>query len=225
VYHGFHWDEAQKSLVRALELDPHWDRGHHAYAEFLKVRGRTNEAVAKMREALRCNPQSVRVRQRFPYVLVAARRYDEAIKEAEDAITMEPNTVSSAYHALVVAWCARGHYVKAIEAERRLLHAARTSQEKAGRLIGELQQAFEAEGAKGYWRMKLERAKQADADPYELATMYAQLGKRAQALDCLRTCLQEQAFGLIWMVKVDWQLDPLRSDPGFQDILKQMNLE
>ena len=225
VYDGFQWDEAEKSFVRALDLDAQWDRGHHAYAEFLRVRGRTSQAVAEMREALRCNPDSVRVRQRLPALLIAARRYQEAINEAEDAISMEPNIVHVAYYFLVVAWCARTDFPKAIEAERRSLHAARTPDEEAGRLIAELQTAFNAEGAIGYWRVKLEQAKQADAAPYTLATFYAQLGEHDRALDCLRTCLQAQAFELIWAVKVDWHLDPLRFDPAFQDILKKMNLE
>lgn len=52
--------------------------------------------------------------------------------------------------------------------------------------------------------------------------MYVSLGKRDEALESLEKANEERSY-LFLFVKVDPYLDPLRSDPRFQDLLRRMN--
>jgi hypothetical protein len=56
-----------------------------------------------------------------------------------------------------------------------------------------------------------------DVAAYQYAQIAAQWGNHAQALDWLETALRLRDPGLIDL-KVDWQLDPIRNEPGFQAI-------
>jgi hypothetical protein len=56
-----------------------------------------------------------------------------------------------------------------------------------------------------------------DANAYQFATIYAQWGKQAQALEWLETASRLRDPGLI-NLKTDPLLDPLRQEPRFQAI-------
>jgi hypothetical protein len=55
-----------------------------------------------------------------------------------------------------------------------------------------------------------------------MAVVYTGLGERTSALEWLEQARSRRAEGFYW-VRVDPRLDPLRSDPRFQDLLRRMN--
>ena len=60
-----------------------------------------------------------------------------------------------------------------------------------------------------------------DSAAYQYATIYAQWGNRAQALEWLDTALRLRDSGLEYM-KTDPLLDPLREEPRFQEIEREL---
>jgi tetratricopeptide (TPR) repeat protein len=58
---------------------------------------------------------------------------------------------------------------------------------------------------------------------YDVALLYTGLGDNEQALVWLKRAYEEHSRGLCW-IKVEPRLDPLRADPRFSQILKQMGL-
>jgi tetratricopeptide (TPR) repeat protein len=56
---------------------------------------------------------------------------------------------------------------------------------------------------------------------YQYATIYAQWGNRAQALEWLETALRLRDPGLV-LLKTDPLLDPLRKEPRFQAIEREL---
>jgi hypothetical protein len=58
------------------------------------------------------------------------------------------------------------------------------------------------------------------AFPYGVAVIYCGLGDKEQALAWLEKAYQERDPGLV-VVKVEPALDPLRSDPHFQDLIRR----
>ncbi len=60
-----------------------------------------------------------------------------------------------------------------------------------------------------------------DASAYKYATIYAQWGHRAKALEWLETALQLRDSGLE-LLKTDPLMDPLRKEPRFQAILREL---
>ena len=65
------------------------------------------------------------------------------------------------------------------------------------------------------------KAAQGDAAAYQYATIYAQWGNRAQALEYLETALRVRDPGLE-LLKTDALLDPLRKEPRFQAIEREL---
>jgi hypothetical protein len=60
--------------------------------------------------------------------------------------------------------------------------------------------------------------------PYRIATVYAALGDKDLAFAQLERAYAQRSFFLDFL-KVDPELDSLRSDPRFQDLLRRMNLQ
>jgi hypothetical protein len=60
-----------------------------------------------------------------------------------------------------------------------------------------------------------------DAAAYQYATIYAQWGQRAQALQWLETALRQRDPGLVYL-KTDPLLDPLRQEPRFQAVMREL---
>jgi len=58
---------------------------------------------------------------------------------------------------------------------------------------------------------------------HDIAAIYALLGEKDQAFDWLERGYQARNLGA-WL-RVEPNLDSLRSDPRFQDLLRRMNLE
>jgi hypothetical protein len=65
------------------------------------------------------------------------------------------------------------------------------------------------------------KAAQGDRAAYHYATIYAQWGDRSKALDWLATAMHSRNSALEYL-KTDPLLDPLRNDPRFQTIERQL---
>ena len=57
---------------------------------------------------------------------------------------------------------------------------------------------------------------------YRIAAVYVVLGDKEQAFEWLDKAYQDDSAWLVWL-KVDPVMDPLRSDPRFQKLLRRMN--
>ena len=58
---------------------------------------------------------------------------------------------------------------------------------------------------------------------YEIALVYAGLGKKQEALKWLEESYHAHDVGLVYL-KIDPCLDPLRSDPRFDDLVRRVGL-
>ena len=59
--------------------------------------------------------------------------------------------------------------------------------------------------------------------PFDIALIYVGLGDKAEALQWLERAYEDHSVRLAW-IRVDPQLDSLRGEPRFQDLLRRMNL-
>jgi len=69
--------------------------------------------------------------------------------------------------------------------------------------------------------LKKSQAARGDDDAYNYAAIYAQWGDRPKALEWLDRALQLRDTGLVFL-KTDPLLDPLRNEPRFQAIERQL---
>src|SRR6185503_17223340 len=62
---GHDWAAAERSLRRAIELDPNSSVAHHWYALFLGLLGRLDEALREAHTALQLDPLSPAIRMNY----------------------------------------------------------------------------------------------------------------------------------------------------------------
>ena len=70
----------------------------------------------------------------------------------------------------------------------------------------------------------LEELEDSSARPSEIAAVYTGLGEMDQALEWLDRTLDPDELDDFWLRWSDFEFDPLRDDPRFQDLLRRMNL-
>ena len=84
------WQEAQKSLERAIELNPNNADAFLRYGYFLINVGRFDEAIEKLNTARELNPLSPLIHTNLGMALMFARRYPEAITQLEKTAAENP---------------------------------------------------------------------------------------------------------------------------------------
>jgi len=218
------WDfvGAENELKRAIELNPNYATGHHWYAQYLSVMGRHEEALKEIKRAQELDPLSLIINAVFGDTYIKARRYDDAIVQLGKTVEMDQNFVRS-YRYLANAYIEKGMYAEAIGATQTAATLSGEQPEQAAKKAAELKAAYAASGAKGYWEKQLEYAKSAKGSPYTMASIYARLGNKEEALEWLDRAFRERDPYVVYL-KIDPQFDALRSDQRSLDLMRQIGL-
>jgi serine/threonine protein kinase/Tfp pilus assembly protein PilF len=218
-FYEWDWPGAEREFKRAIELNPMYATAHQWYAEYLSARGRHDDAIAEIRRARQIDPLSLIINSVEANILYMARRYDEAIEQAKRVIEMDPN-FPEAYEYLKRSYDQKGSYADAIAARQ-------TRRRILGRDItptAALRAAASATSRNGYWQKRLdqelEESKQEGLQAFEFAEMLAQVGEKARSLDWLEKACSESDF-MITYVGVAPNLDPVRTEPRFKDLLQR----
>jgi hypothetical protein len=66
-------------------------------------------------------------------------------------------------------------------------------------------------------------SKRTYVSPYNFVIIYAALGDKDKALEFLERAYDERSYYMTWL-NVDFQLDSLRDDPRFKDIVRRTGL-
>jgi TolB-like protein/Tfp pilus assembly protein PilF len=217
----YRWDRrgAEREIKRALELNPSDVRAHRAYAEYLSSVGETDEAVAEIKRAWQLDPLSLLANREVGRMLYFARRYDEAIAELAQTAEMFPDS-GVIFNWLSMIYLAKGMPQKAVEMDLK----DRANHGGAPEVLNALRSTFESSGTRAYWQKVLQLT-EGEHPPYYYACARISiiLGNKDDAFRWLDKAYQEHSVWMNW-IKVDPALDPLRSDPRFQDLLRRMNL-
>lgn len=214
------WPAAEREYLRAIELNPNYETAHQWYAEYLSGMGRHEEAIAEIRRAREIDPISLIINAVEAWVLYHAREYDQAIGQGQKVVEMDPH-FAEVYEYLKRCYDQKGMYREAIAARqmRRKL-AGYDAEETAA-----LREAAAATSAGAYWQKRLEQeveeSRREQSTAFDMAEIFAQLGKKDQAFASLERAYEERYFMMMYL-KVAPNLDPLRSDPRFADLLRRV---
>lgn len=214
------WLGAEREYRRAIELNPNYETAHQWYAEYLSGMGRHEEALAEIRRAKEINPVSLIINAVEAWILYHARQYDAAIAQGQKVVEMDPN-FAEVYEYLKRSYDQKGMFKEAISARqmRRRLGGFDAEMTPA------LREAATATSARVYWQKRLEQemeeSKRELNTAFDMAEIYAQLGEKDRAFTWLVKAYEERYFMMMYL-KVAPNLDPLRSDPRFADLLRRV---
>ena len=208
---------AELEYKRALELNPNYATAHQWYGELLTCAGRFDEAGTEFRRALELEPLSLPINWDYGRFFYHSRRFDEAITQHKKTIELDPG-FARAHRTLVEVYRFKKDYPNAIEEMARYFEVR--GQPENATLVRD---TF----AKGGWTAYLQLAVAADSPLKERnwvkAKAYLELGDKDKAMDELSAGYEAHESTLSW-IKVEPQLDPLRSDPRFQELMHKMRL-
>jgi TolB-like protein/DNA-binding winged helix-turn-helix (wHTH) protein/cytochrome c-type biogenesis protein CcmH/NrfG len=205
---------ASEAYERAVALAPGNVQVLRGSADFAISMGHIDKGLASARRGVALDPLNPRSYYLLGQGLYAARRYDEAVSAFAEAISLDPE-YRELYGVRGLAYYGLGN-----------LESARSSCEtKADHWVSQwcLALVYDRLGRHADAESVLAkyRATVGDAAAYQYATIYAQWGDPAKALQWLETAMRLRDSGLIYL-KTDPLLDPLRSEPRFQAIEREL---
>lgn len=224
VYWQYDWDwkKAESEFKRALELDANNSETRSSYGFFLILMGRFDEGIAEIKKASDLNPLSLETTLYIAPGYYFARRYDEAIKHADKTIEVIPDF-----------WLPHLIAGRALEKKGKLADAiteykkARAIDNKTSEILMDLGRAYglsgqrrEAESVLNELKM---RTKNGYVSPFQIAMVYVGLGDKEKAIAALEEAFKARSWYITWL-KTAPELDPLRNDSRFADLLKRTGL-
>jgi TolB-like protein/tetratricopeptide (TPR) repeat protein len=214
------WAGADRLCKQAIELSPNYGLAHHVYATYLAEIGRTREAVSEARRAREVEPLSPEFPANVVWKLYLGHQYDEAELESRKLSGLYPNSTGG--YILASLYLQTGRQPEAV-AELQKIAA------KSHRSLLELMylgHALGVTGARAEGRKVLEEmqalSQRRYVPPDYIAMVYEGLGERDRALQWFEKAVAERSING-WILP-DPRLDPIRTDPRFQNLMRRMGL-
>lgn len=214
------WAAAERSFKRAIELKPNDVRARNSYSFYLSLMGRHEQAIVEAGRTREIDPLSPSVYSSLATMFLLARRNDEALEASRKALELAPDSpiphVQTGY-----AYAAKGQYREAIAAYLEGIRRGDETPDTQVYLGAAYAKAGEREKAREILR-RLTTGRDY-ISPGTLAALYVALGEHERALASL-----ERAYAIhdnqLQFLAVDPNLDPLRPDPRFQDLVRRVGL-
>jgi serine/threonine protein kinase/Tfp pilus assembly protein PilF len=229
---NFDWDfpGAEREFRHAIELNPNYAIAHQWYATLLSDMGRHPEAIAEIERAIQLDPLSVNVNTAAAMVFYFARQFDRAEKQAKSALELDPNFYP-AHSWLASVYRATKGYEASFQEQEKV--ASLSGNEEMRSRIAALRRAYSAGGAKEMYREQVKQLQKTGTSPFlpteagpaqwGLAIAYAHLGENDRAFEQLEQRYRGRGFEMLTL-KNHPDLDPLRSDPRFRDLVRRVGL-
>ena len=219
TYYDWDWAGAEREFKRAIELNTNSSDAHREYAAYLTNVGRSEQAIAEVKQARELDPLTLVTNFQMAWTLIGARRYDEAISESQQLIEKFPN----AHFWIGLALLGKRMNEQAIkEFEQALSHSV-TPMVKAS-----LGYAYAVTGKRDKAKVILvefeKLFKQNQTSPYYIAMIYAGLGDKDQTFAWLEASYREHSRPLPSGINVNPMWDSIRSDPRFENLRRRMGL-
>jgi tetratricopeptide (TPR) repeat protein len=215
------WAGAAQGFQRAIQMDPRYATAYQRYSLYSIAMGRFDESLEQIKRARELDPLSISINSSLGWRLYLARQYDRSIAQLRDTLELDPSyewphfILGQAYEQRREFNLARAELQQAVELSHNsplmisaLAHADALSgnQEEALRLLQQLM----AQSKKQY------------VSPFYVAVVYIALGKTETAMDWMEKAFADHSNGLVFL-KVEPELDPLRSNPRFIALQKRLN--
>ena len=216
------WNSAASGFRRAVELNPSYATAYQRNSLYLMSMGRTTESIAEMNRAHDLDPLSTSTNFSLGSRLYMAREYDQAIEQLRNTIDMDPDFLLP-HLVLGQAYEQKKAYDQAITELRRAADISQNSPPALAALARTYAVAGRTTEARNLLDQLMRQSKKQYVSPFYVAIVYAGLGEKEQALDWLEKAYGDHSNAIVFL-KVDPQLDTLRSNPRFHELQRKLRL-
>jgi TolB-like protein/DNA-binding winged helix-turn-helix (wHTH) protein/Tfp pilus assembly protein PilF len=211
------WQTAEKEYRRAIQLNPGYATAHHWYAECLAFEGRFDEALAESERAQQLDPLSLIIGTDNAAIFYYSRQYDRAIKGFLRVREMDPDFPKAGM--VIEAYVEKGRFQDALAtihessdgpwkwATEAYIYGRWGHEEEARRALAKLEQLNHRSQMEPQFRLA-----------------YLGLNRNDEVIASLRKDYLQHSNDLT-ILKVDPAYDPLRNDPRFRELLREVRLE
>jgi len=213
----FDWDRAEREYKLALQLQPDNARANASYAAYLSSMGKFSEALERAVKAEALMP-SLTVDLVFARSYYSMRRYAMAEDYCKKALARQDNVLGHFFLGLIRV--AEAQYDKAIP-EFETAAAGHNGGALAGLAYGYAMAGQKDRALELLAKLRAGRDSGLIVD-YRVAAVHLALGDKNQAIEWLKKSYDDREN---WMnqLKVDPVMDPLRSDPRFQELMRKLH--
>ena len=182
--------------------------------------GKTDEAAPEMAKALQLDPVSMQLLVADGMISYYRRRYDETVEKAQKVLAMDPSFRET--HLMLGEALEGKHDWAAAEREFHTVALGSSGDmEGLSRLAHVYALTGRTDQSKEILAKLLNPAPDQYVDPYQLVFIFTALGEKEKALEWLKKAVRQHTA---LIMKVDPYLDPLRSEPRFQQLLAEAHL-
>jgi eukaryotic-like serine/threonine-protein kinase len=210
------WPAAEKEFNEALAAAPEDARVRAAYAHLLLALNRLDDAIREGAKAVELDPIQPLTSHTLGLGYLLSKQHDKAVSLFDQALEVDPN------YWLAHSWKGwsqlyQGNVAAAIETLRKADQIVGIAQTRASCAYAEALNGKPA-GAQALVKelTALRDTQYVPAD--DILILHLALNNRAEALDWLEKAVVERN-DLAFLIRVDPRLDPLRTEPRFQQLL------
>jgi TolB-like protein/DNA-binding winged helix-turn-helix (wHTH) protein len=223
--------DAERQIRRALELGPGYMMTHQVHSIYLLTMGRLPEALEANGRGLRLDPFSWPLNNIRGYILINQRRDKEALQHLQFFTELQPKSSAPAEQLARLRWIQEDG-PQALAAEREAF--GRYSSGDLAAHQHEVETAYKASGVRGACLRAAQLREQAfwlpdgkvkgGGLPMMVPLLYASARKTEKVLELLEKRLAHPNYGDPMLLKTAPELDYLRDDPRFRDLLRRYGL-
>lgn len=219
LFYELDWSGSEAEFRRAMALNPNYAYAPDQYALLLAFTGRYQESGVQSRRALELDPLSPQVYVDAAIAPIFQKDVDAVSALMSQAIELDPTYF---FPVMVQGW-ARLNVGRLGEAIPYLMEARTMGAPPF--VTAFLSYAYGAAGDRAQALAELEALREesgGEVTPFNLALVYLGLGDHARAIQELERARAADSQFLGWLGK-DAIFDPLRSDPRFVALLRELN--
>jgi tetratricopeptide (TPR) repeat protein len=207
----------------AVELQPDLSIAHHGFSILLNLLRRSEEALAEARKAVALDPLTPLFQAHEGWILHCLGRDEEAFRVLQSALEIFPNDY---YLLRIVLYCCStgGRRDLAVAATQKISALAKDSPSIRGILGFGAAASHKPEEARKIAQELKEQWKGDASAAYGVGLVHTALGDKQEAIAWLDKA-NDSGLGLILIINVEPVFDSLRSEPGFQALVRKLGLQ
>jgi len=229
------WAAAERSLRRALEINPDHTEALLQYGSLQEALGRLDEGLRSKQQALARDPRSPGVLVQIAISYWHQRKYDDTLVWARRALEVDPKHVLASQfinHVYVKIGDINSFAAWTVSQVNKAIAWGFPEERVAvmKQVIADMQQVYATAGLSGVRRFMVDQITNPQLDfdvllkmAFFRAVLYGAAGRLDEAFDCLDQAIADRDPALVHLaVAPDW--DSLRADPRFAGCLRLMAL-